>query len=262
MSPKGRVFSMSPVVEHDLRGAYAIYESNWDYLSDRLRHLDLGLRSLLNRTPSRDADALAPFKGLVISDSEISGLLDGPQGTDPLADRDSKLREAAANLHREIRERGLATQRCGVSLFLPRLSELFGLTQLEEQCLVICLAPELDRKYEKLYAYLQDDATRRKPNVDLVLRLLCETQAEWAAARAAFAPHARLRKFMLLNVVDEADSPAPLIARALKLDDRIVDFILGQNGLGDPVERFARLVIPCETSAHAPAAENLYESAF
>ena len=262
MSPKGRVFSMSPVVEQDLCGAHAIYESNWDYLSDRLRHLDLGLRILLSRTPSRDADPLAPFKGLVVSDTEISELLDGPQERmGPLADHDRRLRQAAADLHREIRERGLAAQRRGVSLFLPRLSELFGLSQLEEQGLVICLAPELDRKYEKLYAYLQDDATRRKPSVDLVLRLLCEDQAERAAARAAFAPHARLRKLMLLHAVDEADNPAPLIARALKLDDRIVDFILGDNGVDARLERFARLVSPCKTSAHAPAAGTLYESA-
>jgi len=254
---------MSSVAEQDLCGDFAIYQSNWDYLSDRLRHLDLGLRILLSRTPSRDADSLAPFKGLVISDAEISRLLDGPQDrAAPLADHERKSREAAANLHLKIRERSSATQRTGESLFLPRLSELFGLTQFEEQCLVVCLAPELDRKYEKLYAYLQDDSTQRKPTVDFVLRLLCESQAEQALARAAFKPDAPLRKFMLLNVVDgQPDSPAPLVARALKLDDRIVDFVLGQKSVDARLERLARIAIPHQPSAHAPAAADLYQSA-
>ena len=71
-------------------------------------------------------------------------------------------------------------------LSLPYLAQLFQLTAFEEHCLLVCLAPELDRKYEKLYAYLQDDVTRKKPSVDLVLKLLCETMPEKLAARLAF----------------------------------------------------------------------------
>jgi|RhiMetdeSRZDD1v2_1073273.scaffolds.fasta_scaffold1065608_2 winged helix domain-containing protein len=32
---------------------------------------------------------------------------------------------------------------------------------------------ELRRKYDTLYAYLQDDITRKRPSVDLVLDILC-----------------------------------------------------------------------------------------
>ena len=56
---------------------------------------------------------------------------------------------------------------------MRRLVELFGLNRFEEEAVLICLAPELDIGYGRLYAYLQDDVTRRFPTADLILRLLC-----------------------------------------------------------------------------------------
>ena len=58
-------------------------------------------------------------------------------------------------------------------LRLDRLARLFGLSTLDIDILLICLAPELDNRYERLYAYLQDDVTRKRPSVDLVFNLLC-----------------------------------------------------------------------------------------
>ena len=56
-----------------------------------------------------------------------------------------------------------------------RLATLFQLTPSDCDVLLICLAPELDLRYERLYAYLQDDVTQRRPTVDLATEpsLLC-----------------------------------------------------------------------------------------
>ena len=56
----------------------------------------------------------------------------------------------------------------GVFLGLPGLATRFGLSPLERQAVLVCLAPELDRKYDTLYAYLQQDITRKRPSADLV----------------------------------------------------------------------------------------------
>jgi hypothetical protein len=71
---------------------------------------------------------------------------------------------------------------------MPRLREMFGLTRFEEQCLIVCLAPEVDRKYAKLYAYFQDDVARTGASIEMVLRLLCSSPAENVGARTAFDP--------------------------------------------------------------------------
>jgi hypothetical protein len=251
----------------NLSADLAAYAESWEYLSDQLRRLDLRLRrQILKQQPQAgDSDPLSPFKGLVITEAEISDLLaSSPSRGEPAAGRAEQqtLEHALRDLEDEIQARRGATRQAGVRLSLPRLVELFGLTQFEEQCLVICLAPELDRKYEKLYGYLQDDATRRKPGVDLVLNLLCATQSEKLIARAAFDPAAALLKFKLLLMTDAGtDGQLPLLSRALKLDDRIVNFLLGQAQLDARLERFARMVVPRESVLGMIAAHELYQRA-
>ena len=51
------------------------------------------------------------------------------------------------------------------------LSACFGLTELDRQALVAVAAPELDRGYERIYAYLCDEFDRRHPSVELLMIL-------------------------------------------------------------------------------------------
>lgn len=170
--------------------------------------------------------------------------------------------QSLADLKNEIEERRSASRQRGLYLSLARLTELFLLNRFEEECLVVCLAPEVDRKYEKLYAYLQDDATRKKPGVDLLLNLLCKTLPQRLAARAALDPSAPLFKFKLLQLTDNsAEGQPPLRARTLKLDDRIVNFLLGHRQLDARLERFARIVVPQADAANTMVAQEFYQRA-
>jgi hypothetical protein len=258
---------MPVVARQNLSADLAVYADSWEYLSDELRRLDLRLRRQILKQPhAGDSDPLSPFKGLVITEAEISDLLaSSPNASgEPAAGRAGQqaLEQALTDLEDEIQARRSATRQAGVYLSLPRLAELFGLTQFDEQCLVICLAPEVDRKYEKLYGYLQDDATRRKPGVDLVLNLLCGNQAEKLIARAAFDPSAALLKFKLLLMTDAGtDGQLPLLSRALKLDDRIVNFLLGYRQLDARLEQSARMVDPRESASGLIAAHEIYQRA-
>jgi ATP-dependent 26S proteasome regulatory subunit len=108
---------------------------------------------------------------------------------------------------------------------------------------VICLAPELDRSYDRLYAYLQDDITRKKPSIDLILDLLCFDQFERWKSRPFFSENAPLLRYKLLQFMDDPHSPTGSsdLARFLKLDPRILDFILGDNRLDCSLAGFASL---------------------
>ncbi len=245
------------------KAEFPAYSGSSQHLSDELQRLDLRLRLQVAKQPLAQAsDPLSPFKGLVVTDAEIAELLPFPHGLSkgPAAGtaEQEKLEQALANLENEIEARRAASVRAGADLSLPRLAELFGLTRFEEQCVVVCLASEVDRKYEKVYAYLQDDATRRKPGVDLIMNLLCPRRSERLAARAAFHPNAALFKFKILQMSDGADEPTPLISRSLKLDDRIANALLGQNQMDARLEPFARLVSPREGPPGMIAAYELY----
>lgn len=190
---------------------------------------------MIRQRSKSPVNPLEHFKGLVITEEEINCLLrtDIGQLTDEnLTNHNDSENHPVVNslnqLESQIQARRTASLWEGVYLSLPHLSQLFHLTPFEEQCLIICLATELDRKYEKLYAYLQDDIARKKPGVDLVLSLLCNTTEEKLRARLVFDPQATLRKYQLLQIIDNSsDGQTPLLSRFPKLNDRIVNFLLG-----------------------------------
>jgi AAA+ superfamily predicted ATPase len=128
---------------------------------------------------------------------------------------------------------------------LARLIQTFGLSDFDIDVIAIALAPELDRRYERLYSYLQDDIRCKRPSVDLALNLLCDSAADKLAKRIHFAAGAPLIRHQLLHLVAENDRAQPtLLARELHLDDRVVRFLLQQPGLDDRLAHFCQLIHP------------------
>jgi hypothetical protein len=260
---------MSPVArqESPIDEPAAVFATSWSHLADELRCLDLRLRrQVLRQSRPISSDALASFKGLVITEAEVAELLAQPQdlahenglGSSDRAEG-QKVAQSLDEFQNEIQSRRAASLEAGVRLSLARLAQLFGLNRFEEQCLIICLAPEVDHKYEKLYAYLQDDATRKKPSVDLILNLLCESLAEKLAARAALDPCAPLLRAKLLQVTDGvAEGQVPLLSRTLRLDDRIVNFLLGHTQIDGRLEPFARMAHPSAAVDDTIVAQEFY----
>ncbi|MDD4369374.1 MAG: ATP-binding protein [Oscillospiraceae bacterium] len=229
------------------------YNDSLEYLSDKLKCLDLLIRlQLLKQQHRQPANPLEQFKGLVVTEQEIEGLLaEHIQEEDDLAgasgQRIADLTESLGLLDRQVEQRRAASVNQGVYLSLHHLSRLFNLSLFEESCLLVCLAPEINRKYEKLYAYLQDDITRRKPSIGLLIDLLCHshTAAERVLARWAFSWKAPLLKHGLIHIDEEhRGEQMPLISRFLKLDDRITGFLLEIAVFDARLDKLARLYQP------------------
>jgi SpoVK/Ycf46/Vps4 family AAA+-type ATPase len=254
---------MTPIAIHDHKDREGGYANNLEYLLDELRRLDLLIHLSLLKRPGRQATTpLDQFKGLVLLEGEIlqlAGATDSSGDETVDAASESKVRMLAQgieDLENRIAQRRAASLLDGVDISLACLSQLFGLTRFEEECLLVCVAAELDRKYEKLYAYLQDDVTRKRPSVELVLSLLCETTEEKLAARSAFHAQAPLLKHRLLQVIDSSpDRAQPLISRSLKLDDHVAGFVLGSRRIDARLEPAACLISPGSEIEPATAVE-------
>jgi hypothetical protein len=179
----------------------------------RLDHrLDAAVAAMQATVPEAAGD---PYRGLYISQAEVERLLACPPGESPLAANGS------ASL-------ALEAERSAASPRLTQLVDELGLGPFDREVVLLALAPELDLRYERLYAYLQDDVTRRRPTVDLALNLLCRTAAERLTRRAAFGPEAPLVRAGWLRLLpDPAQVEPPLLAHYLKLDDRLVSWLLG-----------------------------------
>ncbi|MGX1623753.1 AAA family ATPase [Streptomyces sp. NPDC055506] len=108
---------------------------------------------------------------------------------------------------------------------LARLSARLRLTELDTALLLIALAPDLDRGFEPLYGYLNDDVSRRRATVALALDL-CGIPVHLAEGRARLHPTAPLSALGLLTV---EDPDRPFLSRALRVPDRLVAHLLGDD---------------------------------
>ncbi|MBL1103159.1 ATP-binding protein [Streptomyces sp. 5-8] len=108
---------------------------------------------------------------------------------------------------------------------ISALAVRLGLTDLDVMLLLIALAPDLDRTFEPLYGYLNDDVSRRRATTGLALDL-CAVPAGSAPARARLHPGAPLRALGLLEV---EEPERPFLSRVLRVPDRLVAHLLGDD---------------------------------
>ena len=136
------------------------------------------------------------------------------------------------------------------------LQQTFGLSPFDLNTIAIALAPELDRRYETLYATLQNDNRYRRPTVDLVLNLLCPTATERLSRRIHFDSQAPLLKHQLMDLIpDPAQVQPTLLAHSLKLDAQVLRLLLEQPGLDDYLAKHCQLTWltpPSETITLSP----------
>ena len=135
--------------------------------------------------------------------------------------------EEARRRRGQIRARQAATP-SEVPLRLDRLRAAFGLSELELDVVLVCLLPELDARYRRLYGYLQDDVSQAAPSVELVLEVL-QPLAPGPVRRAALEGGGRLRRHDLVVLPDGQRDDRPLAARPVRLDDRVAAWLLGDD---------------------------------
>ncbi|MGW7255831.1 ATP-binding protein [Streptomyces sp. NPDC054834] len=158
---------------------------------------------LVERRSADDPTATDPLRGLYLSEEAVRHLLRPaeplpPGAPGPAAPTDDRLAALAARL---------------------------DLTELDTTLLLIALAPDLDRTFEPLYGYLNDDVSRRRATAGLAFDL-CGIPAHSAGARARLHPSAPLCALRLLTV---EEPERPFLGRSLRVPDRLVAHLLGDD---------------------------------
>ena len=227
------------------------YRNSREHLFEELRRLDLVLNLAVARQ-RRDPTLTGfnEFRGLFISEDEIDRLLTGASGqpAEHASQEDeetSKLQEAVERAARRSAALVAESSKRGVSLALERLARLFRLSGFDIDALLVCLAPELNVRYGKLYAYLQNDVTRKAPTADLILNLFCRSLGEKLDARTRLAGDAPLVKHQLIRHAGaEHDEASPLLTRSLLVDERVLNYLLDVDTPDARLVPFVRVVKP------------------
>ncbi|WP_075744047.1 MULTISPECIES: ATP-binding protein [Actinoalloteichus] len=188
----------------------------------RLAAVEEQVRGLVAARRAADPEPADPYRGLYLSEEAVLRIL---------ADRPAPPAGTNGDDRPSTVDDELPATRLGV------LARRFGLSRLDVDLLLIALAPDLDGRFERLYAYLNDDVTRRRATVALALELADLPQA--GRGRFRLAPDAPLIAGGLLRV-EETDRP--MLSRSLRVPDRVVAHLLGHDALDADLAGLLRLV--------------------
>jgi ATP-dependent 26S proteasome regulatory subunit len=225
------------------------HDTNLLSLFRELRRIDLKLKEKVAEARSRDKYwQNNSIRGLFISEAEITDLLSKPLD-EKLISR-SDVNNEVSNVADSPPVPGGAVSR------LEFLAQKFSFSAFEKDLVLLAILPELDLTYERLFGYIQDDVTRRKPSIGLTLDLLSSTPTEKIANRKVFSNNSALINNHIIEIQEEINRKnSPLLSNAIRIDERIRDYLLGSDDADASITAFASIVEPAMEIEHHVAPE-------
>lgn len=219
------------------------YESTWHHIEDELRVLDLKIQLQLTLKKSIDHDpSMEHLKGLVLFPEEIEQLFIENDETELKYAESMEIQHRITTLEQLILEKVETSRAENTFLGLPYLMSLYDLSTLEKMFIVALLASDLHRKYEKIFAFLQDDVTCKRPTVDLIMKLSGLSVEERHTMRDLLSAQGQLKKYLFAP--DHHESSTPFMSHSYRLDERVIRFLVGSNQLDSRLESFTEVISP------------------
>ncbi len=129
-----------------------------------------------------------------------------------------------------LKDRITISQTKGIFLALPQMCLHFKLNDFEKNAILLALATEISRRYEKLFMILnEDDTNARLPTIDLALRLLSKNDQEWQKNRLSFLPNSKLLKKKIIKLIKREDVIPTFLGQCYKIEEKYVHFLLNEN---------------------------------
>ena len=227
----------------------ATYEANYAALLPLLQQLDQRLAAAVSAAEQVFAARAAGdlYRGLAITPADVAAALGRIPG-EPLLAISSQVPIISSAIPSLTLQRLLWLQRA------------YFLTDFDLDVILTGLAPEIDLRYERLYAYLHDDVTRRRPSIDLALNILCANAADKLRQRERFASDAPLLRHRLIDVfADPHHLNPPLLARFYRLDEQVVRFLLLDDSMDSRLSEFCTMVAGIQEGEGAPLTEEMQQ---
>jgi len=204
------------------------YATATEYVHDQLVLLDLLLEAAMydiNHSTVDNSRKQSPFKGMFLSEHDAQTLLEDEQ---KFLQLDAEQQELISKIEHMIslRLQQNIEQQC--LLPIQQLEQRFELDYLDLRLIVVSLAPHVNRKYLKLYGYLQDDLTCQYVTLDLLLKLCCRNREEHEQVYARMGSAASRLKLIFTSFSNQSvvTKDASLLVEPIILEARILHFLL------------------------------------
>ncbi|MFO7540348.1 MAG: ATP-binding protein [Chloroflexota bacterium] len=232
-----------------IKNSVVPFNDSQAHLLAGLAVVDLRVQWAVARARANGLDPSDEFRGLYISDEQVDGLLQQGMGQHgwSMANGQSAASngqswswaEQISQARTEWQAQTRLSREKGLVLRLDEMTQAFALTTEETEAFLLVLAPELDPRYAQLYAYLQDDVTRKRPSIDLILNLLTDSFSHKLRLRRLFGPNGRLTQSRLLRV-DEDDKE--FLAQTIRPYAHIVAYLLEDEQIDPKLTGAAHLL--------------------
>ncbi len=182
------------------------------------------------RVASAEDEGSGVFSLYHLSQAQVYALLQRPFGAGNYAFEEAtenhyvnSLRQVEQDISRLVQH----ADEAGEPLRLVTLATLLGLDRFALDAFLLCLAPMLDSRYAKIFGFLHDDLTRKRPSPQLILDVLGEPGPERLTLLAHFADDAPLLRHHLLEKLPEPGGERPfLVNQLLAPDEALVSWLL------------------------------------
>ncbi len=221
------------------------------HLQVEMARIEILVHHQVKRWQAAGQNIQDPFRGLHINDQEINGILKqtfaGNWGQ--LARLDARDEALFSDTRRKVeyhlQEFITDAQKKGQHLPLEHLRHTFGLSPFEMDAFLLCLAPCIDLRYEKIYGFLQNDVTCRQASISLILDILAEPEGSRLQHLKFFEEGAALLKYHLIEqVIDPKKSPGTFLSQPFTVEKTVVEWLLGHYQPQGAFSLFTRCLLP------------------
>ena len=219
-----------------------------EYMERLLDFLDKLLYTAFLLKKEKDFENL-PMRGLVITEGEVDQAF--AQMHESLKIPEDAMELLVQN-EREIRD---IEKKAGDSLPFFVLCQTFLLTGLERLALILSAAPFFNRKYEKIYGYLQDRVDVLEPTRGLCVSLAELLTDDIEEEIAVFLSDRGNLHFML----EVSGGEQKGLASVCRLKPRVIDFLYGSWKLSDRLKSRSVIFDPLEKLAPMEIREDYLE---
>ncbi|WP_329346431.1 ATP-binding protein [Streptomyces microflavus] len=217
-----------------VQGATDLPVTDVEILWERLARVEQRVRHAVAARRATDPEPDDPYRGQYLTPEAVERVLESRDAFAP------------------VPEGPYVTEPAPPGSRLARLAGSFGLVALDVELLLVAMAPDIDARFERLYGYLNDDLTRRRPAIGLALEL-CGLPAA-GSGRFRFQPSAPLVAGGLLEI---GDPERPLLSRTLRVPDRVTAHLLGDDETDGRLRGLVHVPAPGGESDDRPEAHRI-----
>lgn len=240
--PKANSCQSCRTIQGNEKNAY--YSNSIEYLLDECKRIEFLLQIGIKRL-IRKKNCTNNLPNIFISDEEVNALINDSaegNGEEPILGVE-ELKNQYLKLTEDIVEKRSNSIRNNTFLSLVVLQNTFRLSPFELDVLILSLLPEFHKKYEKIYGYLQDDITLKRPAVGLISDILSASEESRMRIFRYFLQENNLFRYNILKLIDTEENTG-ISSKTLKIEDRILNYLLEINNPDPSIAPFTTLKIP------------------